>query len=359
MKKIFILSTILCTLVIATFAQERIELKTLAQDVKISVKDSFAIINIDGNIDSFKVSKKANERHFVLSDPADKQKLEKMLLIDKGEIKNLFEVAFPKIDAIDQVINRAAAGPAGILLASKEAGGVPAGTNDEIGGQTVVGGAPDSSHWLAIAIAGIAGLILGFIIAALMKNKNNVVDAEPAIKSEEEINFEETIAPVKDDAKKVTDAAKAKISKLQADKKLMQADLKAQKAEITNLQTQVTQVTQFHKTYYTHLMKDIINPMNDALEKGSQSAATSYLLKLAAHTTSITRHELGMKQAYDSVNIAIMLKQQLPTNLNIETINSDTPRDRVPNNILNVQALMENNGTQSLDNVVIFGYRIG
>ncbi|MBX9449767.1 MAG: hypothetical protein KL787_08645 [Taibaiella sp.] len=360
MKRLFFLFLFIPLIhAVPSGAQRKVDLRIVSKTLNLRANDSQFIISGEGVSDTFRITKQANERNFKLVNEQDKDVISSIMIIDKDEIKEKFEGPFPKIDAIDKMINLTAATPEGVILTPSEDGGRTA-RQEEIGGQAP--GSRDeteSINWKHTAIALLIGIMIGAVIVAVAKRRPPLEEEAPsAVKNDEEPNFEETIAQVKDDPKKILDAAKEKISKLQAEKKQLQTDRKQMKYELEQLQDKLNQNAQFNKTYYGHIMKEIINPMNAALEKGDQARAVEQLLKMAAHFTSITRHELGMKQAYDSVNIASILKQQSIPQANIETVNAQTPPDRIPVHIRNVMELMRANGTNTLDNAVIFGYKI-
>lgn len=356
MKYLFLIFSLMLTFFGIATAQKELRFASIQQQWTLQANDSqFIILGPTGSRDVFRISKEPTDRHFKLEDENAKIMIDNILKLDKDEAKLRFDGPFRNLDPVDQLVNYTAATPEPIILVP-DSSLRPA--PEEVGGQ-IPQDRPDeqkSSGWLGIIIAAGIGFLIG---AFVMPFKRKQPVAPPAAPPAESVkDFETEIAQVKNDPGKVTQAAKQKIAKLEDTKKTLSAELKKLKAEYKILAEKQLAQSAFYKEYFSQVNKEVITPTNDALARGNQADAAEELIRMAAHFTSIARHELGMKQAYDTVNISTLLRRVPASDIQIEQADSHTAPDKLPANIRNVRAFLQHNGGASSRNAVIFGYKL-
>lgn len=356
MKQLLLILSLMIAFYGNITAQKELRFASIQQKWTLQANDSqFIILGPNGSRDVFHISKKPTDRHFALEDENAKIMIDNILKLDKDEAKLRFDGPFRNLDPIDQLVNYTAATPEPIVLipdsslrpAPEEAGGqIPQDRNEDTA----------TTNWLGIIVALAAGFILGAIVMSMGRKKTPAVSPTPTAESVKD--FETEIAAVKNDPGKVTQAAKQKLAKLEEAKKTLTAELKQLKTEYKTLAEKQAVQSKFYKDYFNQANKEVIAPANDALAKGNHAEAAEELVRMAAHFTSIARHELGMKQAYDTVNIGTLLRHPLPQNKSVEQADGSTAPDMLPANIRNVRAFLQHNGGGSTRDAVIFGYRL-
>lgn len=358
MKRSLLLIIILLGTISQIFAQKEIHFASLERAWILKANDSqFIILGKDGaSRDTFRIYKAPSDRYYRLEDENSKGMIEGIVKLDKDEVKLRFDGPFRNLDPIHQLINYTAASNEDSIILVPE-NPEPIEAQEELGGQAPRGSSEkgNSYRWMWFIVCFVAGTVLGLLIS---RRKRIEPQAANVNAPEEVRDFETEIAPVKNNPGKITQAAKDKIAKLEQSKKELNAELRKLKSEYKALEEQYRIQAKFYREYFTQVMKEVIIPTNDALEQGNRAEAAEGLVKLAAHFTSIARHELGMKQTYDSVNIETLMRQNVSPQDVVNQADSKTPPDQLPANIRNVRAFLQHNGGGDTGTTVIFGYRL-
>lgn len=346
-------------------AQTIYNLNTIAQETTISVKDSQAVVQIEGSTSQYPLTKLNTEKIWKFKNPGDEQQFLQLLSIDAREIQSKWEHPIGTGTAAQQIITVAASKPAGIILKKKEeeAGGVlPSDRFNEAPQATITTNDSGSSlPWLWMAIIGLATFLIGFLLGK--QSKKTPASSAPSTGpiNEEEVvrEFEAAVNATPKDASKITQVAKDKIAKLQADVKTYKQAEKDYKAQVSQLAQQINAAQKFRKTYFQQALKQLVTPYNEAIEKGNNAEAMKLLIQMAAHYSSMTKHELELKQDYDAANINALMKQMEAANLDkFPIINASTPLDRLPHHIKVLMDIMRSNQVSTLQDTIVYGYRI-
>lgn len=355
MKKIIAFSIISLVTFNSAIAQDSIvELKQLKQDVVIKTTDSTASIITEKQTIDFKIKKDKNDRAFQFQNPqADSNAFYELLSIDKTEINEKYNTALPSTSAALQLITVAANYSNGIKLIRQEAGGIiPGQEPKEIGGIDVNNTKPESKDgWIWILVAGITGVLLGFILSLVVRknNKSSIsqIPDQNAVDDNQDVNNELTEEKLKSQLKKAKDENK----KLKAELKTVNSSLESQIAELKNHDL-------FLHKYFSNAFDLYIKPFNDAVEKNNLTKAFQLMFEMAFHFSSLTKHELRVKQSYDTHNIAQIMKESIQGQNNIENIDSNTPVDNIPQNIKTIMTMMHQVGVPSLGQSIVYGYKV-
>lgn len=354
MKKLLIFSFIYFIPYLASHAQDRIyDLKQLKQDFTLKVNDSSILIDNGNKIFSFKVKKDKDKRHYEFANPGpDSISFYSLLSIDKLEVNEKFNNAIPNVTAAEQLITIAASKPDGIVLKKYEHDTFIPDTQQELGGQ-IAGSNMDkkSNSMINYILFALGGLIVGIIFMSLFRKKNQ--PSPPVHISSDEVEEEDVIEETSSIEK-----LNLQVKKYKEDNRKLRAELKKIKTEIGNNIDLYKQHDAFINKYFTNVFTDYIKPFNEAIEKNNQTKAFQLLFEMAAHLSSITKHELRVKQNYDTNNISLVLKENNATNNAVETITSSTAKDSIPKTIKIIMEMMDKVDVLSTGNTVFYGYKI-
>jgi len=350
MKKVILFLSISLLTTWCASAQEKVlELKQLKQDVTLTLQDSILKVKTDNNTISFKVKKDNDKRVYEFVNPsADSNAFYELLYIDKTEINDKYNTAFPQTSAAQQLITAVSNYPQGLKLIRLEEGAIPADVSpSELGGISVDNktSSSETPYWYYI-LTGMGGLVLGMLIMSMMRKK---LQAAPV---EEEVVDDDTI--IETDS---LDKLKAQVKKLREENKKMKSELKTISKNFEQQAAEMIKHEAFLNTYFKNVFSDYIKPFNEAIDKNDASQAFKYLFMMGAQLSSLTKHELRVKQTYDTYNISYVMKENLPNN-NVEVITNSTAVDNIPQNIKTVMKMMDHVGVTSLGQSIVYGYKI-
>jgi hypothetical protein len=127
---------------------------------------------------------------------------------------------------------------------------------------------------------------------------------------------------------------------------------KAHQDASANLQ----QLKTFDREYFNEAFKRYVAPLSNAMDNGATTQVVEYLLKMAAHFSSLTRYKISKKQEHDEANLLYIVKNQMPPQF--KEINDLTPLDKMPKNIKVIVDLLKQYQSSGLDESVVAGYKI-
>lgn len=340
----------------ALFAQDKVvELKQLKQDVIMTVKDSVIILKTDQQETVFKIKKDKNKREYEFAQPAvDSNKFYNILSIDKLEINDKYNTAVPGVSAAQQLITMVAAEPGGVKLVRLEEGGVPADgqSAQELGGQVVEKPMTSTSDsWTSLLIPGLVGLIGGVVTTLLFRKKTGKAVKEDAI----DITSSEQDAPIDTSS---TEKLTAQVKKYRDDNRKLKAELKNFSKDFESKVAEYKQHDAFLNTYFNNVFNEFVKPFNEAIERNDQTQAFQLLFNMSSQLSSLTKHELRVKQSYDTHNIAYVMRENIQNQNGIEVVTSATSKDSIPKNVKTLIDMMNKVGVASLGQSIFYGYRI-